>query len=405
MRWPWRRSLTQPVARDIRDLTQFSVGALFGSPLTAHAALRRISGWIAAAARPCIDRLSGLQFQSVNDAGEEIERGKSRFVSLLRRPNPQMSGGLLLRCIASTLLLSGEAILVIRRGRQSGRPVELWPVSPDRVCRIWDNGELYYDISPGASQQQPERLPAADVIRAYRPRPDDLMEPWGVVAMCWREIQADQAFGESVMRWFQMDSRPQMALEFPEDAGLLQPPGFEQYLSDWQGIQSRRNGGFFGVPVPLPPGAKLKEMSGPGNSENLGPVELTLRNKVFACVGTPAFLVGFSAEQNRASATASLWAWEVSAVAPWAQIITDAINHSLGDEFENERVQFAPWITQDELAQSEIDQRLLEQKVVSPNEVRKRRNFAPAPWGEWPVGQMQDQPFTGETLPGPAQEK
>lgn len=153
------------------------------------------------------------------------------------------------------------------------------------------------------------------------------------------------------------------------------------------------------MPVPLPPGAKLRELAGLGSAENLGPTETALRNKIMAAVGTPGFLVGFAAEANRASAEAALWAFDFASVAPWAQLITDAINYQLGDEFDGERVQFAEWIWRDRLAESEIDERLLTHLVISPNEARAKRNMAPAAWGDLPVGQQQDVPYDGTRTP------
>jgi phage portal protein BeeE len=404
MRWPWQQR--KPIElRDFRDLTGFTTGALLAAPLTAHAALRRASGWIAIACRPVVDRLASLAWQGVSGSGEELE--KSRFVDLLSKPNPAMSGGLVLRMIASTLVLSGEAYLIARRGRSSGRVVQLWPVEPSRVARIWEDGALRYDISPGLSQHEPERLPPEDVVRIYRPRPDDLLEPYGAAAMVWNEILGEQGWSESVRHYFESDARPQLALEMPEDAeSFYRSAGiFEQYARDWQSAQSRRGGSMQGVPMPLPPGAKLRELAGLGSAENLNPVEIALRNKIMAAVGTPGFLVGFAAEANRASAEAALWAFDFSSVAPWAQLVLDAVNHSLGDEFDGERVQFAEWIWRDRLAESEIDERLLAHLVISPNEARAKRNLPPASWGELPVSQQQDQPYTGAPRPEPPTER
>src|SRR5437879_5286831 len=90
---PWRR---KPALRSFVDLTGFSTGALlYSAPLSAPAALRLVSGWISIATRPVIDRIAGLEWESIGDDG--AEREKSPFLDLLSKPNPMMSGGLLLR--------------------------------------------------------------------------------------------------------------------------------------------------------------------------------------------------------------------------------------------------------------------------------------------------------------------
>jgi HK97 family phage portal protein len=395
--WPFtkRRSV---VLRDF-DWTGFSLGQGLSTPLTAHAALRRISGWIAIATRPVVDRLAGLQWQGISDAGEEIE--KSRFVELLRRPNPAMSGGLLLRSVAQTLVLAGEAYLIVRRGRRTGRVAELWPVSPSHVSRVWQDGSLFYDISP-ANVGEPERLAPSEVVRIYRPRPDDLLEPYGAAAMVWDEVLAEQGWSQSVRNWFTNDGRPQLALEFSGsdwETYLGDSAHLDKFIQAWSETQRRRDGALLGVPVPLPPNSTLKELAGLVSAEHLGPTELALRQKIMAALGTPGFLVGFAGEANRASAEAALWSFDFSAVAPWAQLIVDAINYRLGDEFEGERVQFADWIWRDRLAESEIDERLLTHLVISPNEARAKRNLKPASWGDLPVGQIQDVAFDGTRKP------
>jgi hypothetical protein len=186
---------------------------------------------------------------------------------------------------------------------------------------------------------------------------------------------------------------------------MASSPGWEDYLQIWRGLQSRREGSLFGVPVPLPPGSKLRELAGLGSAENLGPVETALRNKIMAAVGTPGFLVGFAAEANRASAEAALWAFDFSSVQPWADLILDAVNFALGDEFDGTRVRFADWIWRDRLAESEIDERLLAHLVISPNEARAKRNLKPAPWGDLPVSQVQQVPYDGTNRPDPPAER
>ncbi|TMQ68677.1 MAG: phage portal protein [Candidatus Eisenbacteria bacterium] len=141
----------------------------------------------------------------------------------------------MLRMIAQTLVLSGEAYLIIRRGRRTGRVAELWPVEPSRVSRVWADGSLFYDVSPGAVGE-PERLTPADVVRIYRPRPDDLMEAYGTAALVWDEVLAEQGWSQSVRKWFTNDARPSTVLEMPEDSeSWYRAEGiFEQLSRDWQ---------------------------------------------------------------------------------------------------------------------------------------------------------------------------
>ncbi len=402
MRLPWRRNPKPELLaqlRDFVDATAFATGRGFASTLTAGAALRRHGGWLAIAVRPVVDRIAGLTWQALSDADEEIE--KSPLVELLHNPSPMCGGGLFLRILAQQLVLAGECYALKVRGRRSGRPVQLVPVSPDRVARVWgDGGSLEYHVAPGSGGGEPEVHPAEDVLRVWRPLPSDPWEPYGVASMVAAEIDAEAGWRESVAHWFSQDARPAMALEWADGdlAAFLgsQTDGWQRYLSDWHGAQSRRRGGLLGAPVPLPPGSKLRELSGVGSSENIGPTELALRSKILSALGVPPFLLGAAHEANRASAEASLWAFDFSAVKPWTELLVCAVNHQLGPDFPGQRVQFRDWVWRDRLAESEIDSALLDRLVVSPNEVREKRNMPPASWGELPVGQRQDVPYDGE---------
>ena len=389
--------------RDFQDLTGFTTGAASGS-ITSAAALQRHGGWLGIAVRPVVDRIARLQWQALDESGEDDEGAP--ILDLLRSPNSMCDGAMLLRITAQSLVLSGEAYLLKVRGSRSGTPRQLVPISPDRVERRFrDDGSVEYSIAPpNGVAGEAEVHPAEDVVRIWRPLPSDPWEAYGAAAMLVHEVEAEDAWRRSVRLWMERDARPQTVLEFPEDLDHFMSstsmPGWDTYINSWNALQSRRQGGMFGTPVPLPPGAKMRELSGLGETNNLGPTEQALRSKILSALGVPPFLLGAAHEANRASAEASLWAFDFSAVRPWVDMITCALNHQLVEpDFPGQRLQFADWIWRDRLAESEIDMRLLQQKVIAPNEAREKRNLQPATWGGMPVGQDQDRPYTGENRP------
>ena len=131
------------------------------------------------------------------------------------------------------------------------------------MARIWEDGSLFYDVSPSLSQAEPERLRQEDVVRIYRPRPDDLHEPYGVAAMVWKEILAEESWSEAVQNWFSADARPQLALEHPDTDGpawLANQVPWDDVLQMWQQAQNRRRGSMVGVRVPLPAGFGSKSL-------------------------------------------------------------------------------------------------------------------------------------------------
>ena len=62
-------------------------------------------------------------------------------------------------------------------------------------------------------------------------------------------------------------------------------------------------------------------------------------------------------------------------------------------------IRFEDFITTDTSFELEKNKALLQHKVVSINETRVEAGREPAPWGELPVGQAQELPYTGDLQP------
>ena len=291
--------------------------------MTAHAALRRISGWIAIACRPVVDRLAGLTWQGISDSGEEIE--KSPFIDLLRRPNPQQSGGLVLRMVAQTLVLCGEAYSD-HPSRSAlaapGRAVAGEPFA--RRARLAD-GQLFYDII-ARTLPAGARAPLARRRRAHLP-PASRRSARALRRGCdgLQEVLAEEGWSQSVRHWFEQDARPTMLLEFgSEDAGthtgsvgaLLTPVVGGAAPARRPEVRRADAGG------PGRQGARgrRRRRLGESRADRNGAAQ---QDHVRARI--PA-LVGSAGEANRASAEAALWSFDFSAV-HWAQLIVDAVNY------------------------------------------------------------------------------
>ena len=74
------------------------------------------------------------------------------ILNLIRHPNPRMSGSTFFEWVMSYYLLAGNSYILgipPTTGENAGRPMELWPIRPDRVKRVeggWkirkDNGDF-----------------------------------------------------------------------------------------------------------------------------------------------------------------------------------------------------------------------------------------------------------------------
>jgi HK97 family phage portal protein len=395
MRIPWRRR-EAPIPAETRDFTHpFTLGQPSQTLPSPGGALQKWSGWCGIAVRPIVDRIAGLQWEAVNDGGEKVE--KSDFVDLLKNPNPTMDGAQLLRISAEWLTLAGDCYWRKVRGTRSGRTVELWPIAPDRVNIEWKSETNYVYHVSSAHAAEPTVVQPDDMVRAWRPLPSDPWVGWGVVAQVHAEIESESYWRDSVTRWFQSDARPAQYFEArSEDVWPPSPSQLESYSELWRRKHSRAYGEHSGTPAMVIPGWILKETAGIGEAENLSDVESTLAKKILSAAGVSEFLIGRSAEANRASAETAVWAFDRLTVTPWTELLVQGVNFALGPEFPGQKIQFHEWAHKDRLAEAEIDDKLLARKVLSVDEARAKRNLPPASWrGEYPPGQIQDTPYTG----------
>lgn len=100
------------------------------------------------------------------------------------------------------------------------------------------------------------------------------------------------------------------------------------------------------------------------------------------------------------------WVFDRYAVYPVAKLIEDSITYQLAPDFDSKlKFRFEPFVSEDKALVLKQEQQDLELKVRSVNQVRKDRNLKPVAWGELPVGQMQDTPYTATDRELPKEEE
>jgi len=119
-----------------------------GTPVTPFTSLR------SAAVYGCVNRLSQDIAKLPLSIREALASGqgyrsmpKHPLMRLLRRPNDWMTVYQFMRFMVTSLQLRGNAFAAIVRD-PAGEPVELIPISPDRVMvQVSENGLVFYDFS------------------------------------------------------------------------------------------------------------------------------------------------------------------------------------------------------------------------------------------------------------------
>lgn len=113
-----------------------------------------------------------ITYKHLQPKGKERAKDHPAYALLRRQANPQMTAFTLKQVATGHVVMHGNAYIYVRRDR-SGRPLELWPLLPDRTWPIRVNGELWYithvnkfageQVGAGETNEQ-VKIPAANVI-------------------------------------------------------------------------------------------------------------------------------------------------------------------------------------------------------------------------------------------------
>lgn len=115
-----------------------------------------------------------IVYRRIEPQGKERAKDHPAYKLLRRQPNPQMTAFTVKQTAMAHVLVHGNAYLFVRRDR-AGRPLELWPLLPDRTWPIRVNGQLWYtthltkfagEAADAAAVERGEqiKIPAANVI-------------------------------------------------------------------------------------------------------------------------------------------------------------------------------------------------------------------------------------------------
>lgn len=173
---------------------------------------------------------------------------KHPLAKLLRHaPNPEQSGYTFRETLGAHAALRGNALAYIQRDG-AGRPIELWPIRPDRVLPMRVNGELVYMVFiPSVNSQgwsgdldawsflqtfSPITL-HSDVVFHLRGMSLDGVTGLSPVTLMREGIGLGMALEEHGARHFGNGSRPGGILTVP---GKLSPEAKERLRHSWERV-------------------------------------------------------------------------------------------------------------------------------------------------------------------------
>ncbi len=227
-----RTGLSNP---DDRFVALFGGGrSSSGAVVTESSALRYPAVWAA------VNIISGavgflpLQvFKRQNGSRERVDKHPT-FKLVHRQANKFMSSLVFKRTLTGHLLTWGNGYAEIQRnGRMDA--VNLWPLTPDRVKPVMQDGELFYEYRPQSGDTK--IIPDADMIHVKGLGFDGFVG-YSPIRMFTEPLGVGISAQEYAARFFGNDATPPGALKLPRG---LSDDAFKRVKETWQRNQTGPN--------------------------------------------------------------------------------------------------------------------------------------------------------------------
>jgi HK97 family phage portal protein len=199
-----------------------------GTRITHDNALTVSGFW--AGVRAISDPISYLSWH----AFERVKNGKERRDNLTidwilnNQANEEMSAGTFRETILAHAISWGNGYAEIERDN-SGRPMWLWPLAPDRTYPDRDtDGTLFYWFHP-TDGRPPVPIPARDIFH-LKGLGFDGITGYSVVKLAAQSLGLAKAMEENAASYFGNGSRPSAALTYP---GVITPEARENTRKEW----------------------------------------------------------------------------------------------------------------------------------------------------------------------------
>lgn len=375
----------------------FGPGALYQPD--ARTLLRESIGIPDAACRAIANRLSTLvpevyveRLVAPGTTEDEILDDHPLAV-LLRKPHPNFSYTPTFRLLGQYLVTVGEAYFF--KVRDQLAPRELHVVPPGMVEPLIRGNVVRAYLVTDANGRRRE-YPETSFVRFVCPDPENIWRGEGLLGPTGLSADTHKFAGQHLRYHYQNDATPKTVLEATEDAETWTKEELAAFYDLWRESYTVRGGSRMGLPALTPIGYKLVNLP-TWTGKDIAPLMKEIRDDILLQYGVPRSVLGQVLSGDRSSAETNQWIFDRYAVLPFAQLVTDAINAQLVPDFGGQiRFRFQTFVSEDQEFKLIQEKQDLETKVRSVNMVRQDRGLGPVPWGDVPIGQAQDVPYTGE---------
>jgi HK97 family phage portal protein len=342
--------------------------------------------WVYACVSTIATAIAGVPLKTYRKKANSIDEvSDSPLARLLSSVNPHMSAYDLFEATASFLELSGNCYWEIETG-DDGFPAAIYPMRPDRVKIVPDRDDFVagyiYEIN-GRSVS----LDAGEVIHFKYFNPANEYYGLGPIAAIRNSIIVDQYSVAYNKAFFKNGGSPGGVLE---TSSSLSDESFERLRKQWEeghkGTARAHRIAILEEGLSYKPiGLSLRDM------EFLSQRKFC-REEICAVFKVPPALVGLYEYANYANAEHQNKAFWQKAIIPKLRKLELKLNNALVPSFSADAdgqswfVQFdtsaVEALKENEDVKSQVQERLVSSGIMTINEIRRRENLPPVPWGE-----------------------
>jgi HK97 family phage portal protein len=253
--------------------------------------------------------------------GESQIVTKHPILDLWRAVNPFYTRHEFIETSIQHFELTGEIWWLIVRNR-GGRPVEMWPIRPDRIRPVPHATEFIagYIYTIGTAQIPLERK---DIIFIRRPSPLDPYRGIGTVQSMMVDIGAEQMAAQWTRNFFNNGAMPSGILQFDEG---MSDADFERLVSRWseqhQGVANAHR-------VAVLERGKWVDRKFSQRDMQMEQLRRLNRDIIFGAFGIPSSVMGVTESVNRANAEAGDVMFGRWILKPRLERIKQALNERL----------------------------------------------------------------------------
>jgi len=240
-------------------------------------------------------------------------------LSVWNKPNDHFTSMLFVETFQQHLDCVGEAWWVV--GRLAGRPIELWPVRPDRMAPVRDPKKFiagYVYRSP-SGELVPLRLD--EVVSLRTPAPWDSYRGAGAVQTLMNNIYGSEYAAAWNRRFFENSAVPGGIVEMEKH---LQPEEWDEFQERW--AEAHRGVSNAHTVALLEHGAKWVDVKYSQRDMMFPELRSASREEIREAFAIHGQVLGLSENVNRANAEAGEYGFAKRLTVPRCERIKDALN-------------------------------------------------------------------------------